>query len=194
VPTQAKESLHAHRSQDEEKRADHHPPYTVARHGWSVEMLSQIDEVCTRAGVWPHAFLSGHAHNYQRFTRTRGANGTQIPYVVCGNGGHGLQKLTRQNEPVLRVPQVVQAATQTADQVVLDNYDDTNFGYLRVIATASQLRIEYHSASDGLAVKAPNDSVTIDLASRKVGHFVATDLGRGQAAAQVRALMKKRKS
>jgi len=26
----------------------------------------------------------GHAHNYQRFTRTR-ADGTQIPYVVCGN-------------------------------------------------------------------------------------------------------------
>lgn len=85
----------------------------------------------------------------------------------------------------------MQAASRTTDQVVLENYDDTNFGYLRVVATTSQLRIEYHSASDGLAVKAPNDYVTIDLASRQVAHFAATDLGRVQAAAQVRSLMKK---
>jgi Calcineurin-like phosphoesterase len=39
--------------------ADHHPPYTAGFiHGWSVEMLAQIDEICARTGVWPHAFLS----------------------------------------------------------------------------------------------------------------------------------------
>jgi hypothetical protein len=31
--------------------------------------------------------LSAHAHNYQRFTRLHGK--TQIPYIICGNGGHG---------------------------------------------------------------------------------------------------------
>jgi Calcineurin-like phosphoesterase len=173
--------------------ADHHPPFTVARHGWSIEMLAQIDAVCDKAGVWPHAFLSGHAHNYQRFTRTRRTDNAQIPYIVCGNGGHGLQKLTRQNEPVLRVPQIVQSASKNTDEVVLENYDDTNFGYLRVVATASQLRIEYHSASDGLAVKAPNDYVTIDLASRQVGHFTATNRHRVEAAAQLRAQMRRSK-
>ena len=55
--------------------ADHHPPYTAGtRHGWSVALLRQIDALCLKiTGVWPHAFLSGHAHNYQRFTRTRTA-------------------------------------------------------------------------------------------------------------------------
>ena len=56
-------------------------------------MLSQIDKICRDVGVWPHAFLSGHAHNYQRFTRTRNEDKTQIPYVVCGNGGHNHQCL-----------------------------------------------------------------------------------------------------
>ena len=32
-------------------------------------MLAQIDAICEETGVWPHAVLSGHAHNYQRFTR-----------------------------------------------------------------------------------------------------------------------------
>ena len=44
-------------------------------------MLAQIDKICTSVGVWPHAFLSGHAHNYQRFTRTRSEDSTQIPYI-----------------------------------------------------------------------------------------------------------------
>jgi hypothetical protein len=74
---------------------------------------------------------------------------------------------------------------------VLENYDDTNYGYLRVVVTATQLRIEYHSASDGPNTKAPNDYVTIDLASRKVSHFAAADLGTPKAAQAIRALMRK---
>ena len=81
--------------------ADHHPPYTAdSIHGWSVEMLGQIDAVCNEVGVWPHAFLSGHVHNYQRFTRTRKDNGTQIPYLVCGNGGHNVAALAKGSTPL----------------------------------------------------------------------------------------------
>lgn len=156
--------------------AMHHPPYTAgARHGWSVDMLSQIDGSCDSAGVWPHAFLSGHAHNYQRFTRTRANGGAQIPYVICGNGGHNVVPLAKGNQP-LRTPQVVQPAGGGADLVVLENYDDQNYGYLRIVATAAQLRIEYQPASDGSAAKTPDDFVTVDLRSRKLTHFVANEL------------------
>jgi hypothetical protein len=171
--------------------ADHHPPYCAGGHGSSTAMLAQIDAVCEANGVWPHAFLSGHAHNYQRFTRTRGADGTQIPYLVCGNGGHGLVKLAAPGAPAIRAPQVLQTASASTDQVVLENYDDTNYGYLRVVVNAEQLRIEYHSASDGLLTKAPNDYVTIDLAQRKVAHFVASDLGHPKAALAIRALVRR---
>lgn len=167
--------------------ADHHPPYVASgsRHGSSSEMLAQIDEICNSVGVWPHAFLSGHAHNYQRFTRTRKPSGTQIPYIVCGNGGHNAQPL--KNGSAVRTPTVIER-TQT-DDVVFENYDAANehYGYLRVIATAAQLRIEYHPAGDGPGAKTPDDFVTVDLQSRKLTHFTANDHGVPAAAHRIRA-------
>ena len=149
--------------------AHHHPAYTAgSKHGWSEQMLSQIDKICGETGVWPHAVLSGHAHNYQRFTRHHGQ--TQIPYIIAGNGGHGLAKLTRRGDQPLRTPQALQI-TGHADKVTLENYDDQDYGYLRVVVTASQLRIEYHPASDGDGAKTPDDFVTVDLTSRKLVHF-----------------------
>jgi hypothetical protein len=66
--------------------AVHHPPFTGGlEHGGSPLMLVDIDSACTAAGVWPHAVFSGHAHNYQRFTRT--VNKMQIPFLVAGCGG-----------------------------------------------------------------------------------------------------------
>jgi hypothetical protein len=171
--------------------AHHHPPYTAShagsRHGWSIQMLADIDAACAGNGVWPHAVLAGHVHNYQRFTRTRG-DGTQIPYVSCGNGGHNVQSLARKGSLPLRVPQIIQPAQGNSDQVVFENYDDKNYGYLRVVATETQLRIEYHAARDGPGIKAPDDFVTVDLATRKLVHFTAPDLGRTEKATAVRAL------
>jgi hypothetical protein len=137
-------------------------------HGWSTDMLKQIDAACDKSGVWPHAVLSGHAHNYQRFTRTHGQS--QIPYIVCGNGGHGLAKLTRKGGGALRTPQSMEVP-KGSDQVILENYDDQDSGYLRVIVTPTQFRVEYHSASDGTEAKSPDDFVTVDLATRKLVHF-----------------------
>jgi hypothetical protein len=170
--------------------ATHHPPYTVGHHGWSVDMLAQIDSVCAKTAVWPHAFLSGHAHNYQRFTRTRSTDKTQIPYIVCGNGGHGLQSVAQAAGQTMRAPQVVQKPTGKSDLVILENYDDRNYGYLRVVVTKTQLRVEYHPASDGPATKAPDDSVTVDLGSRSLVHYAANDLGYPKAAQRVLALQR----
>lgn len=157
--------------------ADHHPPYTAGHHGWSMEMSAQIDKICNELGVWPHAFLSGHAHNYQRFTRTRNSDGILIPYVVCGNGGHNVRALGKSGGHTIRAPQVIQNASKEDDRIVLENYDDQNYGYLRVIVTATHLRIEYHAASDGSWTKAPNDSVTVNLAARRLVDYRANDLG-----------------
>ncbi len=149
--------------------AHHHPAYTAgSKHGWSEQMLSQIDGACNDVGVWPHAVLSGHAHNYQRFTRLHGQ--TQIPYIICGNGGHALAKLMRKGGNALRTPQPLDIKGH-ADKVMLENYDDEDYGYLRVVVSATQLRIEYHPASDGSGAKTPDDFVTVDLATRKLVHF-----------------------
>jgi hypothetical protein len=149
--------------------AHHHPAYTAgSQHGWSTDMLGQIDKACNDAGVWPHVVLSAHAHNYQRFTRLHGK--TQIPYIICGNGGHGLAKLRQKGISALRTPQPLDVP-QGSDKVILENYDDEDFGYLRLVVTATQLRIEYHPASDGTGAKTPDDFVTVDLAKRQLVHF-----------------------
>ena len=143
--------------------AHHHPVYVAnSMHGGSAQMGEQIDQICDEVGVWPHAVLAGHAHNYQRFTRRHGE--MQIPYLIAGNGGHGLARLSRRGK-VLRTPAVVHAADDGGDEIVLENYDDRDYGYLRVIVSAETLRIEYHPASDGPFAKTPDDLVTVDLAS-----------------------------
>jgi hypothetical protein len=167
--------------------ADHHPPYSgiantpdgeSARHGWSTDMLAQIDEVCESKGIWPHAFLSGHAHNYQRFTRTflnaRGEPSRQIPYIVCGNIGHNVTRLSKYGAAI-RAPQL--AYKDKTERVAFENYDDKNYGYLRVIASSEVLRVEYHPADDGSGTKTPDDAVTVNLASRLLTAYKSPDMG-----------------
>jgi hypothetical protein len=150
--------------------AHHHPAYTLGGergHGSSTAMRKEIDAICDDVGVWPHAVLSAHAHNYQRYTRARGQS--QIPYVIAGGGGHSRPaKLTKRDDPPLRTPLAIQT---DEDKVVLENYDDTDTGYVRVVVTETQLRIEYHPSSDGDLAKTPDDQVTIDLATRQIVHF-----------------------
>jgi hypothetical protein len=143
----------------------------AGRHGGSPVMLEEIDAVCESVGVWPHAILSGHAHNYQRFTRSK--DGRQTPFIVAGNGGHAVSHLTKKGTPALRVPSPQAALTDGSDSVVFENYDDQDFGYLRILVNAKQLRIEYHPATDGEAAKTPDDAVTVDLQKYQLVHFQA---------------------
>jgi hypothetical protein len=168
--------------------AMHHPPYVAqvkavnptqgkkagsganaGRHGGSPAMLKDIDAACAAAGVWPHAVLSGHAHNYQRFTRAK--DGRETPFIVAGNGGHGMSPLTKKATPAPRVPTPQPPLSDGTDSVVWESYDDQDFGYLRILANPSQLRIEYHPATDGQNAKTPDDSVTVDLKTYKLVHF-----------------------
>jgi hypothetical protein len=85
---------------------------------------------------------------------------------------------TSKHGKTLCTPQIIQKAHGRTDQVVFENYHDQDYGYLRVVANSTQLRVEYHPASDGAQAKTPDDFVTVDLKTRKLGHFSASDLGR----------------
>jgi hypothetical protein len=143
--------------------AVHHPPYCFGTHSASLTMLKEIDAICSSTGIWPHAILSGHSHNYQRYTRAIGSR--QIPFMVVGNGGHGLSLINKGQ--TIRTPQAMPAFAQpeAKDTVTLESYDDKNYGYTRILVDATQLRIEYHPASDGATTKTPDDSVTVSLAT-----------------------------
>jgi hypothetical protein len=138
--------------------AVHHPPFSGdSTHGGSPSMSADIDSACTAAGVWPHAVISGHVHNYERFTRT--VNNIGISYVVCCCGGH---------TPLSTMRGTFRTPYQIESTLTLDSYDDTDFGYLRIVVTATTLTIEYHPESDGGVTKTPDDTVTVNLQTRTV--------------------------
>jgi Calcineurin-like phosphoesterase len=169
--------------------AMHHPPFCYqpapkaggsgGDHSSSPNMLRQIDTICKAQGVYPHAVLSGHAHNYQRFTRTIrfGGNDIDVPFIICGDGGHDVLKLVQgksgqaAQEPQYGVQvdylEPAQPAVQ-AKSLVLEHYDDANFGYLRITVDKSNLQIDFHQVGTSSIAQSRADTVTVELASRTV--------------------------
>jgi hypothetical protein len=49
----------------------HHPPFSLdSVHGGTPDILTGLDSGIAASGRIPDAVLSGHVHNYQRFSRT----------------------------------------------------------------------------------------------------------------------------
>lgn len=170
--------------------AVHHPPFTYSpdkqgkagggNHGSSTDMLREIDEICESVGVYPHAFLSGHAHNYQRFTRnvTFGGKPYEVPFVVCGDGGHNVNPIVH-NTHGQHVPEPhfgtdvryleVNPAVKSRD-LKLKKYADnrTSYGYLRVTVTKAQLSIGFHLVGVSSLAQSRFDLVTVDIKDHKL--------------------------
>src|SRR6202158_2330315 len=149
--------------------AVHHPPFTAgSTHGGSPKMLADLDSIFTKTGVYPHAVISGHAHNYQRFTRTESYGET--PYVIAGSGGHAANPLRiGKNLTPIRTPLDItgQVSGVTVKQVTLETYFE-QFGYLRVVANDSLLSLEFQEVASGVDSKSPTDIVTVDLKTHKL--------------------------
>lgn len=165
--------------------AVHHPPFCYypsasgtgagGTHSGNPAMLSEIDAVCKSVGVYPHAFLAGHAHNYQRYTRTVqfGEAAYQVPFIVCGDGGHNVTSLvqgklgTAPEEPVpgTDVSYMDTHPAVAAKGLVLERYDDRDYGYLRISVDARQLSIDFYQVDGANPPTGPADSVKVNLAS-----------------------------
>jgi hypothetical protein len=159
--------------------AHHHPIYNgFLKEVWSPKLQQQLDDLCSKIGVWPHLVLSAHAHNYQRFTRKMNKPQAEIPYIICGNGGHG--SVARINQPngndSRRTPYKFDFPN---DDVTLETYDDQDYGYLRLTADSSTISVNYTTAlkssscdsqiaSNEKALQGPGDLVSVDLRSRRI--------------------------
>ncbi len=166
--------------------AVHHPPFIYSppgggsgggTHYGSPFMLADIDTVCKNVGVYPHAVISGHAHNYQRYTRKLQFNGRSysVPFVICGDGGHNVAKLVKSSfgkqtpEPgdSIDVSYMDTGTIVQSTGLTLNKHDDQNSGFLRVQVSASSLTITFNPvAKSGTAPKP--DTVTVNLAARTV--------------------------
>ena len=134
--------------------AVHHPPLSVdSKHGGSTGLSEAIDACCTAADLWPDVVLSGHAHLYQRFSRTVG--GRAIPYIVSGSGGFAATK-----------PQDNIVAPYTEGNVTLVHGPIVQFGYLTVTAdfsgAAKTLSVAF-TVVDDQGQKRMEDSVNVQL-------------------------------
>jgi hypothetical protein len=135
--------------------------------------------VCKEAGVYPHAFLSGHSHNYQRYTRFFDFGGSEIavPFIVCGDGGHAVDPLVRPSgghmpSPPQENADVIHLDKQLAlsvNRLLLVRYDTEHFGYLRIYVDKDYLKIGFHQVSASLA-QSRHDMVTVRLRDH---HLVA---------------------
>jgi acid phosphatase type 7 len=114
--------------------AMHHPPYSIdAHHGGSQKMGTALDRACQTAGRYPELVLSGHVHDYQRFTRKL-ETGQTVAYVVSGNGGyHNLHKLAPGASP----------GQALAADVVFETGDDSHWGYLKLTVAKGTISGEY---------------------------------------------------
>ncbi len=138
--------------------AVHHPCYSLdSAHGGTPDILNALDRAATASGRIPDAVLSGHVHNYQRFSRV--INKRKVPYIVAGAGGyandtrslHKLQK-TLQGKPA--------PIKTTLPDVTLESYQDSEPGFLRITVDKKRLLFEYFTVPFAGGAVALYDSVT----------------------------------
>lgn len=153
--------------------AVHHPPFSgdVEHAGSSVVEQLLFDSFKTTKR-YPDLILSGHVHNYQRFTNV--VEGRHIPCIVAGAGGYTKLGTLHKINGVYPTPPL-----SLGDSLTLDQYDQSNFGFLRLEVSKNQIVGTYFSApysTTGLPTATVKDRFVVDL----VNNTVVTGTGGGQ--------------
>jgi hypothetical protein len=146
--------------------AVHHPAYSGdTEHSGSSEVERVLLNGFEAAKRWPNLVLSGHVHNYQRFTKVLQTQDgrKEIPFVVAGSGGFTNPKPLH---PVSGIP------LDLGNGLSLEGDDDhRNYGFLRIEVSRTQIVGIYQSApfSHG-GGPAPQivDTFVVDVASSTV--------------------------
>jgi hypothetical protein len=146
----------------------HHPSYSAdTAHGGSAYMLSTLDGAFKDADRYPDLVLSGHVHNYQRYTRR--VAGRDLPYIVAGGGGYfNIYKM--QSNPdgsPLKAPM-----SMAEPGLTLENYWDDSHGYMKMRFESGKIVGEYYAVAEA---NQPNpgqatqvDAFAVDLEQHKV--------------------------
>jgi hypothetical protein len=151
--------------------AVHHCPFSLdSDHGGYGDILDAIDQAAAASGNrHPDLVLSGHVHNYQRFSRKIG--NAVYPYIVAGNGGYAkvatMHKL--QLNPTTKA-QITTPFPTTETGVTLEKYNQTLPGFLRLTVSKTTIKVEYFTNDmSGNDQTAPAfDTFSYDLATKQV--------------------------
>jgi hypothetical protein len=142
--------------------AVHHPLYSAyGPHPGSLAMYKILETACETAQRVPDIVLSGHVHDYQRFTGSLA--GKDVPCLIAGSGGYNarLHVLHRAFHNA-RLPIQISNSGGT-----LENFCDSLHGYLRLTVTKEDILCEFFAVPNpGSAAKGalkPFDSLTVHL-------------------------------
>jgi calcineurin-like phosphoesterase family protein len=154
----------------------HNPIFSEdGEHGSNASLLQLIDEA-VGTGRPPDLVLTGHVHNYQRFTRTM-PSGAEVPYIVAGCGGYYDLYPVGEYKFGQKMPSPVAKGLKRDDPPrTLVNYVDTHFGYLRLTVSASAIKGVFQPCLSGAGISGyhPLDSAKLDLT--KVADSFSLDL------------------
>jgi hypothetical protein len=123
--------------------AVHHPIYSAygSKPG-SQHLKSVLENAVSAAGRTPELVLSGHVHNYQRFTGTLA--GKDVPMIIAGAGGYNAKMHTLSNVfHTAKLP-----AKMVGSDGLLESFCDNQHGYLRMTVTKKQIDCEYIAVPD----------------------------------------------
>jgi len=160
--------------------AVHHPPFSGdTEHSGSSAVEQVLSESFQAVKRYPNLVLSGHVHNYQRFTQVvQGPKGKlQLPFVVAGAGGYtnlGTLHTVNGAAPPRPLP--------LSGGLTLEQYDQTNFGFLRLEISKTQIAGTYFSApyvAGGTPAAKTADTFSINLATNTVTNGSSSGTAKG---------------
>jgi acid phosphatase type 7 len=146
--------------------AIHHPIYSAyGSHPGSTRLKTFLDDCCTKAKRAPDVVLTGHVHDYQRFSAPL-YDKKNVPFIVAGAGGynkrlHVLGKVFQDAKAANKFPVQIQGWPE-----MLESFNDSDHGYLRITVTKQDITLDYVTVPDPStnpkdAVLPPYDSVTV---------------------------------
>ena len=128
--------------------AVHHPIYSAyGAHPGSTRLKDLLEHSCQSAGRAPDVVLTGHVHNYQRFSAPL-LDKKEVPFIVAGAGGynrrlHVLGKVFHEAQQKKQLPVRI-----GAEDIWLENFNDQDHGYLRVVVTKKCIGLDYVAVPD----------------------------------------------
>jgi hypothetical protein len=132
--------------------AFHHPPLSIdAMHGGSQKMVDAVTQACATAGRYPDLVITGHVHDYQRFSWS--VAGHTITTIVQGNSGyHNLHKLAPDAKP----------GTDLGNGVTFEYGDDSGYGFLTLTVSGGAISGTYTGVAPGTMPDGSDATVTPD--------------------------------
>ncbi|MBI1744349.1 metallophosphoesterase [Candidatus Acetothermia bacterium] len=122
----------------------HHPIYSAyGHHPGSQYLKSIIEEATQAAGRIPDLILTGHVHDYQRFTGN--INGKAVTTIVAGAGGYNqrLHRLDHRHFDPNGVPYKFHDGPET-----LEKFNDFQHGYLIIDVREDKILGSYIAVDD----------------------------------------------